>query len=307
MLSVVVMNGGVSLPGFGACVSRFYELPGMTGWMRDPPEPWIGGCGVLSSVDESLVSMEVSFGMAQEPTLVVVKNADEMSAMAAEIVAEVLTIRPTAPISLPTGSTPVGMFENLIAASRSGTLDLTRFHLFCLDEYLGVTPDNPNTLTAWLERTLIEPAGIPLKNVHMLPVDAADPNAAANSYDQSIRDVGNLALAVLGIGNNGHIAYNEPGSDADSRTRVVNLTQESIDQAAGYFDGASVPTKAMTVGVGTLLESDRIVLIAHGAGKTEIIRRALREPMSSDVPASWLRLVPEQVTIILDEAAAAAL
>lgn len=251
--------------------------------------------------------MEVSFGMAQEPTLVVVKNADEMSAMAAEMVAEVLTVRPVAPISLPTGSTPVGMFERLIEASQSGSLDLTRFQLFCLDEYLGVTADNPNTLTSWLKRTLIEPAGIPMANVHTLPVDDPDPDAAAKRYDQSIGDAGNLALAVLGIGNNGHIAYNEPGSDADSRTRVVNLTQESIDQAAGYFHGATVPTKAMTVGVGTLLESDRIVLIASGAGKAEIMRRALREPMSSDVPASWLRLVPEQVTIVLDEPAASLL
>ena len=245
--------------------------------------------------------------MAQEPTLVVVKDADEMSRLAAEIVAEVLTVRPTAPISLPTGSTPVGMFDNLIAASQSGELDLTRLQLFCLDEYLGVTPDDPNTLTSWLKRTLIEPAGIPMANVQTLPVDDSDPAQGAKRYDQSIVDAGDLALVVLGIGNNGHIAYNEPGSDADSRTRVINLTQESIDQAAGYFDGASVPTKAMTVGVGTLLESDRIVLIAAGAGKAEIMRRALREPMTAEVPASWLRLVPEQVTVILDEAAASLL
>lgn len=249
----------------------------------------------------------VSYGMAQEPTLVVVKDADEMSAMAAELVAEVLTVRPHAPIALPTGSTPVGMFERLIAEARGGRLDLSRFELFCLDEYLGVTPDDPNTLTSWLKRTLIEPAGISMERVHTLPVDDPDPAAAAKRYDDSIGAAGNLALAVLGIGNNGHIAYNEPGSDADSRTRVVDLTPESIAQAAGYFDGASVPTKAMTVGVGTLLESDRIVLIAAGEGKAEIIRRALREPMSSDVPASWLRLEPEQVTVILDEAAAALL
>ncbi len=245
--------------------------------------------------------------MAQEPTLVVVKDAEEMSQMAAEIVAEVLEMRPTAPISLPTGSTPVGMFDRLIAGAQAGDLDLNRFHLFCLDEYLGVTEDNPNTLTAWLKRTLIEPAGIPMENVHTLPVSDPDPDTAAKRYDQSIADAGNLALAVLGIGNNGHIAYNEPGSEADSRTRVIDLTQESIDQAAGYFDGATVPTKAMTVGIGTLLESDRIVLIASGEGKAEIIRRALREPMTAEVPASWLRLVPEQVTLILDEAAASLL
>lgn len=245
--------------------------------------------------------------MEQQATLVIVKNAEEMSQMAAQIVASVLADDPEAPISLPTGNTPVGMFEDLIRASQSGDVDLTRFQLFCLDEYLGVTADNPNTLTSWLKRTFIEPAGIPMKNVHTLPVDDPAPAAAADRYDESIAAMGHLALAVLGIGNNGHIAYNEPGSAADSRTRVVDLSQESIDQAAGYFHGASVPTKAMTVGVGTLLESKRIVLIAAGAGKADIIRRALRDPMSADVPASWLRLAPERVTFILDEAAAAEL
>lgn len=245
--------------------------------------------------------------MEQQPTLVVVKNADEMSEMAAQIVAGVLEMNPTASIALPTGNTPVGMFEVLIAASQRGEVDLGRFQLFCLDEYLGVTPDDPNTLTSWLKRTFIEPAGIPMEHVHTLPVDDPDPEAAAKRYDDAIGAAGHLALAVLGIGNNGHVAYNEPGSGADTRTRVVDLGQDSIDQAAGYFHGASVPTKAMTVGVGTLLESGRIVLIATGAGKAEIIRRALREPMSADIPASWLRLAPERVTVILDEAAAAEL
>ncbi len=124
---------------------------------------------------------------------------------------------------------------------------------------------------------------------------------------RQLRRLGTWRWRCWGSVNNGHIAYNEPGSAADSRTRVIDLAQESIDQAAGYFHGASVPTKAMTVGVGTLLESERIVLIAAGAGKAEIIRQALRDPMSADVPASWLRLAPERVTVILDEAAAALL
>lgn len=245
--------------------------------------------------------------MAGEPKIVVVPDAEAMSDRAAEIVTEVLTARPDAPIALPTGSTPVGMFDRLIEASRRGRLDLSHVQLFCLDEYLGVTTDDPNTLTAWLRRTLIDPAGIPMAHVHTLPVGDPDPDAAALRYDRSIGEAGNLALAVLGIGNNGHIAYNEPGSAADSRTRVLDLTEESIEQAAGYFAGARVPTQAMTVGVGTLLESERIVLIAAGAGKAEIMRRALREPMSAEVPASWLRLAPERVTIIVDEAAAVSL
>lgn len=239
-----------------------------------------------------------------EPTLKIVPDHEAMSELAADIVAETLTSDPEAAISLPTGSTPVGMFESLIRRSRAGEIDLTRFHLFCLDEYLGVSVDNPNTLTAWLFRTFVNPAGIPIAHVHTLPVTAEDPAAAAASYEREIVAAGGLRLAVLGIGGNGHIAYNEPGSSADTRTRVLDLTQESIDQAAGYFDGATVPRQAMSVGVATLLDAEKIVLIVSGEGKQEILRAALRDPMSADVPASWLRLRPERVTVIADEAAA---
>jgi glucosamine-6-phosphate deaminase len=242
-----------------------------------------------------------------EPKLIIVADEIAMSAMAADMVAETLVAYPGAAISLPTGSTPVGMFNELINRAKQGSLDLSNFHLFCLDEYLGVSSDNPNTLTAWLMRTFIVPAGIPLEHVHTLPVADEYPEAAAKRYEDEIAGCGGLQLAVLGIGGNGHIAYNEPGSPSDSRTRVVQLTPESVEQAAGYFDGASVPTMAMTVGVGTLLEARAIVLIAAGAAKQDILHAALKGPLSADVPASWLRLDAERVTVIADEAAAAKL
>jgi glucosamine-6-phosphate deaminase len=113
---------------------------------------------------------------------------------------------------------------------------------------------------------------------------------------------------VLGLGPNGHIAFNEPGSTADSRTRLLNLTQESIDQSAAYWaPGSPVSTTAMTMGVATLLEARRIVLIVSGAKKAEMLRRALDDAPSADVPASWLQLVPEKTLVIADEAAAALL
>ena len=177
--------------------------------------------------------------------------------------------------------------------------------LFCLDEYMGVSLDDPNTLTNWLMRSFILPAGIPLDHVHTLPVRDPYPDSAARRYEEEIGQCGGLELAVLGIGNNGHVAYNEPGSASDSRTRIVELTEESIDQARGYFEGATVPTKAMTVGVGTLLEARSLLLIASGEAKQEILRKTLREPMSDLVPASWLRLDPERLTVIADEAAGA--
>lgn len=230
-----------------------------------------------------------------------------MDERAADIVAEVLARNPGAAISLPTGSTPVGMFHALVRRQREGTIDLSQLHLFCLDEYLGVSAEDPNTLTSWLRRHFVEPAGIAEAHLHTLPVADPDSAAAAARYEADIAAHNGLELAVLGISGNGHVAYNEPGSAADSRTRVVDLTPESIEQAAGYFGGATVPSKAMTVGVGTLLEAKQIVLIASGAGKQAILKAALQGPMTAEVPASWLRLVPERVTFLIDEAAAAGL
>lgn len=121
-----------------------------------------------------------------EPALIIVPDHEAMSETAADIVVETLQTKPEAAISLPTGSTPVGMFESLIRRSKAGEVDLTRFQLFCLDEYLGVSPDDPNTLTSWLFRTFIVPAGIPTENVHTLPVMSENPAAAAKSYEAEI-------------------------------------------------------------------------------------------------------------------------
>ena len=243
--------------------------------------------------------------MGLGPQIVVVPSDQEMSRLAADAVQAVLQEKPDAAISLPTGSTPLGMFGELIERQQTGAVDLTLMQFFCLDEYLGVSTEDPNTLTNWLMRSFILPAGIPLDHVHTLPVLDPYPDSAARQYEEEIGQRGGLELVVLGIGNNGHVAYNEPGSASDSRTRVVDLTDESIDQARGYFDGATVPTRAMTVGIGTLLEARRLLLIASGEGKQEILRKTLLEPMTDKVPASWLRLDPERLTVIADEAAGA--
>jgi glucosamine-6-phosphate deaminase len=239
-----------------------------------------------------------------EPKLVVVADAAEVGQAAAEIVAETVARSPGSAIAVPTGSTPRPMFDELIARIRRGELDLTRVHLFCLDEYVGVAPADPNSLTGWLFEVFLTPARIPVAHVHALPATERDLEAAARGYEADLAALGGLELAVLGLGGNGHLAYNEPGSASDSRTRVVRLTPESVEQAAGYFAGRSVPTRAMTVGVGTLLEARRIVLIVTGEAKQGILQRTLREPMTAEVPASWLRLAGDRVTVIADRAAA---
>lgn len=235
-----------------------------------------------------------------------VADYESMSAVAADIVATAVIANPEIVLALPTGSTPLGMFQALIRKVEAGEIDLSHAQFFCLDEYVGVTPDDPNSLTGWLFRSFMDPAGVPRKNIHTVPSTASDPVAATQAYEDELAALGGLRLAVLGLGPNGHIAYNEPGSTADSRTRVLQLTQQSIDQAAAYWaPGTPTPTTAMTMGVGTLLEAERIVLIVSGASKAGMLRRALEEAPSVEVPASWLQLAAEKTLVIADEGAAA--
>jgi glucosamine-6-phosphate deaminase len=170
---------------------------------------------------------------------------------------------------------------------------------------LGVTVEDANSLTRWLRDEFLNRVGISPGQVHALPVTADDLVAAAAAFDEAIAARGGLDLAILGLGPNGHIGYNEPGSHADSRTRVIPLTPESRSQASAYWEGAvPIPDQAMTMGVGTLLEAQQIVLLVIGEAKADMLRRALEETMSADVPASWLRLAGSRLTVIADEAAA---
>jgi glucosamine-6-phosphate deaminase len=228
-----------------------------------------------------------------------------MSEAAADIVTEWARAYPHPVITVPTGSTPLGMYDILAARAARGEVDFSGVEVFCLDEYIGVTPDDPNSLTGWLRQAFLERAGVDPALVHALPVTSSDLDAAATDYERDLAALGGLDLAVLGLGPNGHIAYNEPGSAADSRTRVVDLTPESIAQASAYWqDTVPIPSRAMTVGVQTLRNAGQIVLIVSGSEKEDILRRALTEPPSAEVPASWLRLAGPRLTVIADRAAA---
>ncbi|MFM9105295.1 MAG: glucosamine-6-phosphate deaminase [Chloroflexota bacterium] len=243
-----------------------------------------------------------------QPRITVLADPAAVAVAAADAIAATVSARPDAVIALPTGSTPLPLFRELHARIARGDLDLSRVRLFCLDEYVGATPDDPNSLIGWLQASFIDGSGIAEANIVRVPAAAADPDAAARDYERALRDVGGLDLAVLGLGPNGHIAYNEPGSAPGSRTRTLELTPESIAQAQAYWKpGVATPHRAITMGVGTLLESRRILLIVTGAAKSGILRRSLEEPMSADVPASWLRLAGDRVQVIADAAAAAAL
>jgi glucosamine-6-phosphate deaminase len=235
----------------------------------------------------------------------VAADVNAMSAKAADVVAETVKQKPDAAICVPTGSTPLGMFDALSGKVSRGELDLSLVELYCLDEYVGVDRHHPNSLTGWLWSAFVTRVGIDPQRVHLLPTTAENPGEAAAAFDRELIQRGGLDLAILGLGPNGHIGYNEPGSLRESRTRVVVLTPESVRQAVAYWSGnVSEPCTAITLGVGTLLEAKRIVLIVSGAAKSAMLRRVLEEQPNSDVPASWLRLAGPRLHVIADRDAA---
>jgi len=240
-------------------------------------------------------------------TLVIAPTAEAACAQAAELVTALLAARPAAVLALPVGATPRLVYADLRARHRAGELSFARATAFSLDEYVGVTRDDPRSFHHTLRDQLYDHIDLAAARTHAPDGAAADGDAAAAGYEQAITDAGGLDLALLGIGGNGHIAFNEPGSPFASRTRVVELAPDTRAGAAAGFGGAhAVPTHALTMGIATILGARRCVLLAHGAGKAAIVARALEGAIGPDVPASALRLHAD-ATVILDAAAASRL
>lgn len=257
----------------------------------------------MSSQKESQVTEAIA-----TPKITIVDDYDAMSQRVADVVAETVEANPRGAITVPTGSTPTGMYERLVDRIGKQTVDFSQVQIFCLDDYLGQTPGDDASLTKLLIRDFLEPGKISDDNVHFIPTTADDPHAAAEAYEQEISNAGGLELAVVGLGPNGHIAFNEPGSGPETRTRVIDLTQQSRDQNAAYYeDGAVIPERAITMGLGTILGARRIVMIVSGAAKSNIVREMLEGPMTSAVPGSWLRLAGDRFEVVLDKDAASAL
>jgi len=221
------------------------------------------------------------------------RDYDDLSEQAARIVAEAVRAKPQLTLCLPTGSTPKGMYRLLIRMLRERRIDFSRVSFFILDEYVGLRPDHPNSFRAYLWREFLNYVNVRKANVYM-----ADEN-----YEITIRRLGGIDLLISGIGVNGHIAFNEPGSAFDSRTRIVELAESTLATMAPSFAPDELPRHAITMGLGTILEARRIVLLASGSTKAGILARMLNEDITPDVPASALRL-HSNVTVIADESAA---
>jgi len=223
--------------------------------------------------------------------VVVVSTYELLSRQAATMVAESIRRKPDVTLGLPTGNTPVGLYAELVRMHREEDLDFSAVRTFNLDEYAGLEPSHPKSYHAYMKRHFFDHVNVSADRIR-IPNGSPDIDAAAESvrHEDAIRDAGGIDLLIVGIGANGHIAFNEPGSSKDSRTRLVNLAPETRVAARRHFNrDEDVPHSAITMGVATILEARRIVLLIHGSTKLWAADCALHGPITEDCPASLLK------------------
>lgn len=223
--------------------------------------------------------------------------ADQISAL--------VQARPNAVLGLATGSTPLGVYKSLVRRCQNGELDFSNVTCFNLDEYYPMLPQSPHSYHTFMQEHLFR--HIPCRRWFVPDGRAGSPAQVAQScreYEAKIQDAGGIDWQLLGIGRTGHIGFNEPGSPPDSRTRLVSLAPQTREDAAASFGSLhAVPQQAVSMGLGTILEARKIVLMASGAAKAEIVRTAWNGEVTERVPASWVRTHPNASFYLDDDAA----
>ena len=235
------------------------------------------------------------------------KDYDAMSRKAADILASHVILKPDCVLGLATGSTPIGMYKQLIEWYNQGVLDFSLVHTVNLDEYRGLAPTHDQSYRYFMQHNLFDHVNVKPENTNVPNGLAADPEAECARYDQVIDSLGGTDVQVLGMGHNGHIGFNEPADHFPLGTHVVDLTDTTIDANARFFATRDdVPKQALTMGVKNIMQSRHILVVVSGADKAPIVKRAFFGPVTPQVPASILQLHPN-VSIVADEAALSAL
>jgi glucosamine-6-phosphate deaminase len=232
--------------------------------------------------------------------IIITKTYDEMSKLAAHMIERQLLRKPSSVLGLATGSTPIGTYKDLVRRHKEAGLDFSKVTTFNLDEYLDLPPSHEQSYRYFMDHHLFKHINVEPDNIHVPYGHAEDIEEFCGWYEAEIRRVGGIDLQILGIGADGHIAFNEPGSSLGSRTRLKTLTKQTIDDNARFFkDHTEVPRFAITMGVGTIMEAKQILLLANGAKKAEIVAEAIEGPITAQVSASVLQM-HRDVTVILD-------
>lgn len=237
------------------------------------------------------------------------KNYGQMSRRVAQIVGQTIAANPKAVLGLATGQTPEGCYAELVRMHREEGLDFRLVTTFNSDEYVGLAPSHPQSYHSYMSDKLFNHVNIDKNRTHIPDGLAPRPREFCEAYERLIRSSGGIDLQLLGIGRNGHIGFNEPGSPFDSRTRVVDLSEETRKDNSRFFGSISkVPRQAITMGLATIMEVRSIVLMASGVNKGWAVERAVNGPVTVEVPASILQrhqdcifLVDEQAASILSK------
>jgi len=239
--------------------------------------------------------------------VIVKDDYQEMSQEAARIVARQVLLNPESVLGLPTGDTPTMMYGELVKMYELNLLDFSRVVTFNLDEYYGLPPDYPQSYHRYMHETLFDHINIQRGNVHIPDGGTKDLTAASKRYEEDLNRYGKIDLQVLGIGPNGHIGFNEPGTDWGMTVGQVKLSKITRNREAPRFSGIeNVPAYAITIGIKTIMRSSKILLLASGKAKAMPVKQAIEGHVTKEVPASVLQLHPN-VTLILDQEAASQL
>ena len=239
--------------------------------------------------------------------ITIAEGYKELSEKAAQIISSAVTEDPKAVLGLATGGTPVGTYENLVEMYQNGEIDFSQITSFNLDEYVGLEKDHSQSYHSFMYKNLFDHTNFQEKNIHIPDGNAEDLEKECEKYEEAIERAGGIDLQLLGVGENGHIAFNEPGASFDSRTRIVDLSEKTIEANARFFDSKDkVPEKAISMGIGTIREADEIILIASGERKANAVAKAVEGPVKQDTPASILQKHPK-CRFILDRPAASKL
>jgi len=235
--------------------------------------------------------------------VIIEKNYQEMSKKAALLVASQLNLKPNSVLGLATGSTPLGMYRELIKMHQYKELDFSDVITFNLDEYYGLSKDNKKSYYYYMNENFFKYVNIHMANIHFLDARTQDIIKECKSYEEKIKRVGGLDLQILGIGPNGHIGFNEPGKTLNVSTHLVNLSEDTIKANSRFFNSPDeVPHQAISIGMATIMKARRIILLANGKNKAGAIKESVGGYLDTKYPASVLQTHPE-VTVIIDEAA----
>jgi glucosamine-6-phosphate deaminase len=236
--------------------------------------------------------------------VIIVKDTGQLGKVSATLIAAEMKRKPTFVLGVATGTSPIPLYQEFIRLNRAKALDFSTTITFNLDEYVGVRPTHVQSYRYFMNRQLFDHVNINKKNTHVPDGMARDIEASCEAYERMIADVGGIDYQVLGIGSNGHIGFNEPGTSLGSRTHLTKLTESTITDNSRLFKRRQdVPTKAVTMGIGTILEAERILLLASGPNKADSIAKAVEGPITATVPASALQLHPRVTFVITEDAA----